>query len=62
MHNEHTLGGYTSRFNGEWILIYTENFKTRAEAIKRERQLKSFRGREFIRKNIPRFRQSADQR
>ena len=51
-HNEHVLGGYTSRFSGEWNVIYTEKFQTRKEAIMREKQLKSFRGREFVRKHI----------
>ena len=39
---------YTSRFDGEWILIYSEHVTTRSEALKREKQLKSYRGREFI--------------
>jgi len=47
-------GSYTSRFDGEWKLIYKENAPNRQIALKRERQLKSFRGREFIRKYIPR--------
>jgi len=45
---------YTSRFDGEWQLIYTEKVATRSETLKREKQLKSFRGREFIRGFIPR--------
>jgi putative endonuclease len=44
---------YTSRFDGEWTLIYQEEVSTRQEAIKREKQLKSYRGREFIKKFIP---------
>ena len=43
---------YTSRFDGEWTLIYKEKFKTRKEAIAREKQLKSYRGREFIKSKI----------
>jgi putative endonuclease len=53
LHNNHTFNGYTSRFDGDWILIYQEAVATRREALDRERQLKSFRGREFIRKHIP---------
>jgi len=45
---------YTSRFDGECKLIYKEKVATRQEALKREIQLKSFRGREFIKKFIPR--------
>jgi len=40
---------YTSRFDGSWLLIHREGFSTRKEALKREKELKSYRGREFIR-------------
>ncbi|MCL4405943.1 MAG: GIY-YIG nuclease family protein [Patescibacteria group bacterium] len=36
----------------EWKIIYKESYDTRAEALKREKQLKSHQGREFI-KRIP---------
>jgi len=52
IHNTHSLGGYTARFPGEWELIYKESVATRSEALKREKQLKSYRGREFIKKHI----------
>ena len=52
-HNAHTHKGYTSRFFGEWELIYTEFLPTRTEALVREKQLKSFRGRQFVKKYIP---------
>lgn len=52
-HNKKTLKGYTSKFDGEWVLIYKEESPSRQEALKREKQLKSFRGREFIKKHIP---------
>lgn len=53
-HKERTFkNSYTSRFSGEWIIIYKETCKDCQEAIKREKQLKSFRGREFIKKHIP---------
>ncbi len=52
-HNERTFKGYTSRFLGEWQLIYEESVATRPEAIAREKQLKSYRGREFIKSHIP---------
>ena len=42
-HNENKfLNGYTSRFDGRWILIYSEEVENRKEALKREKQLKSF--------------------
>lgn len=54
-HNDSTFRGcYTSRFDGEWELIYSEKVSTCQEALKREKQLKSFRGREFIKQFIPR--------
>ncbi len=43
---------YTSRFDGDWILIYRENKETRKEALKREKQLKGYQGRQFIKKFI----------
>ena len=53
MHNEKVINGYTSKFAGSWILIYSENQLDRQSALKREKQLKSFRGREFVKKYIP---------
>lgn len=47
-HNEHTLKGYTSRFKGVWECFHTETFETRTEALQREKQLKSYRGRCFL--------------
>jgi len=40
---------YTHKNSGEWKIIHTEKFKSSTEAISREKQLKSHRGREFIR-------------
>ena len=48
--NNH-LGQYTAN-KGPWRLVYSEDFSTRSEALKREKQLKSFRGREFVRSKI----------
>ena len=45
---------YTARFDGEWIVIYTEPAENRQKALKREKQLKSYRGRKFIKQHIPR--------
>ena len=42
---------FTAKNSGNWELIYKEEFGSRKEAEKREKELKSFRGREFI-KNI----------
>lgn len=43
---------YTNKNKGIWKLIYKEEFKTRQEAVRREKELKSFRGREFVRSLI----------
>ncbi len=43
------LKSFTSKNKGDWKLIYKEEIDTRKKAIKRERQLKSYQGRKFIR-------------
>ena len=45
---------YTVGFDGKWELIYTEKVSSKQDALKREKQLKSHRGRDFIKQNIPR--------
>ena len=40
---------YTKINKGPWILVYHESFNTRSEAIRREKYLKSHRGRDWIR-------------
>lgn len=52
-HNAKVFRGYTARFDGKWVLIYSEEVGTRQEALVREKQLKSFQGRQFIRNHIP---------
>jgi putative endonuclease len=54
LHNTKTFRGYTSRFDGLWKVIYSEEVSTRSEALLREKQLKSYQGRQFIKKYIPR--------
>ena len=46
---EHNTGEsrYAKRY-APWELVYSEEFPTRAEAMKREKELKSQKGREFI--------------
>jgi|SRR3989344_2740275 len=52
LHNTYALKGYTSRFDGEWRLVYAEFLSTRQQALTREKELKSFRGREFVRTKL----------
>jgi putative endonuclease len=42
---------FTSRAN-DWILIYKEKVDTRGHALKREKQLKSSRGRSLLKKEL----------
>ena len=43
---------YTKRHPGPWKLVYYETYRTRAMAMKREKQLKSGKGREWLHKEI----------
>lgn len=40
-------GRFTSG-KGPWEIVYQEHFETRAQAMKREKLLKSGKGREFL--------------
>ena len=50
-HNQLANKGWTLKFR-PWTLVYHETFSSKAEAMKRERELKSAKGREYIRKQI----------
>jgi putative endonuclease len=50
-HNELGTKGWTIRYR-PWVLIYSEPYKDKRSAIKREKELKSYQGREFIRKKL----------
>lgn len=52
LHNTKAFKGYTASFDGEWVVIYSEEVNSRVEALKREKQLKSYQGRQFIKKFI----------
>ena len=51
-HNHPSNKGWTKSFQ-PWEIIYSEEFENKEDAMVREKQLKSYRGREFIRKHIP---------
>jgi len=54
LHNEGVFQkSYTARYVGEWVLVYKEMIPDRKAALLREKQLKSYRGREFLKKYIP---------
>ena len=50
-HNQLATKGWTIKFR-PWKVVYTEEFKTKPEAMKREKELKSYQGRKFIREQI----------
>ena len=53
LHSNKTFkGSYTSRFDGSWELIYSEIVDSRQKALVREKQLKSYQGRMFLRSLI----------
>ncbi len=47
-HNQLATKGYTIKYR-PWKIIYTEIFESKSEALKREKQLKSAKGRLFVR-------------
>ena len=47
IHNDLNHTGWTAKFK-PWEILYTEEFLTKAEAMKREKELKTSRGRAFI--------------
>jgi putative endonuclease len=50
-HNELARKGYTIKYR-PWILLHTEEFQIKKNALLRERELKSGKGREFIKSLI----------
>jgi putative endonuclease len=42
------ISSYTHINNGKWEILYKEIYNTRLEAVTREKQLKTQKGREFI--------------
>ena len=50
-HNELGQKGWTIKFR-PWTIVHQEHFADKAHAMQREKQLKSFQGREWIRKEV----------
>ena len=46
-HNYLGKKGYTRKYR-PWVLVYSEVFEVKSQAMKREKELKSARGREFV--------------
>jgi putative endonuclease len=53
-HNSDESGSnrFTHRQKGPWRLIYSEEMKSRSQAMRQEKYLKSGHGREWIKKHI----------
>lgn len=51
-HNAKRGNHYTAKFDGEWEIVYKEQVSDRKQALIREKELKSYRGREFLRQYI----------
>ena len=51
-HNHPSNKGWTKKFQ-PWKIIYQETYENKSEALTREKQLKSAKGREFIKTFIP---------
>ncbi len=49
--------GFTKRYQ-PWSIIYAENFKTRSEAVKSEKYLKSLKNKERLKQYIAGWRSS----
>jgi len=45
-HNELATKGHTIKYR-PWVIVYTEEFETKTEALKRENKLKTAKGRTF---------------
>ncbi len=52
-HNKKRGNHFTAKSDGQWILIYKEEAVDRKTALLREKQLKSYQGRQFIKQYIP---------
>jgi len=46
-HNELATKGYTIKYR-PWVIVYTETYASKTIAMRREKQLKTAKGREFV--------------
>ena len=53
-HNAGSLGKFT-KGKGPWQIVYQEQYETREEAVRREKYLKTGKGREYLKNNIPEY-------
>ena len=43
---------YSKKYEGNWVILYSEEYETRSEAVRRERFLKSGNGRRWMKGNV----------
>ena len=57
-HNDSNNTKYktTGRFKGPWKLVYYETFKTRSDAMKREKQIKSWKSKKAVEKLLKTYK------
>ncbi|MBK8557732.1 MAG: GIY-YIG nuclease family protein [Lewinellaceae bacterium] len=53
-HNELGNKGWTIKYR-PWVLVHTEEYETKSEAMQREKYLKSGVGREWLKAMLPRW-------
>ena len=53
-HNKFSTKGYTVKYR-PWIVVHVEFFESKIAALKREKEIKSSRGRDFIWNQIKQF-------
>ncbi|MFC1727469.1 GIY-YIG nuclease family protein [Patescibacteria group bacterium] len=54
-HNKESFNkksSYTYKNIGPWKLVYKEKFQLKEKAIRREKELKSYQGRKFIKEQV----------
>jgi putative endonuclease len=56
-HNTHSNTDWTKSYR-PWAVLHCEYFETKSEALKREKELKSGKGREWINLNIENWKKS----
>jgi len=50
---------FSSKGGIPWVLVYTEEFSSKEEAIRREKFLKTGQGRKWLYETLPEFRKGA---
>ena len=49
---ENNMSKFTKKYDGGWVLLYSETLPSRSGAMKREKELKTGKGRDWIKSHI----------